>query len=64
MDIRGHGQSEAPLDAESYTTGALWADDVKNVIEALKLDRPVFVGWSYAGLIRRSGVVTSPMIVT
>lgn len=29
IDIRGHGQSEAPLDAESYTTGALWADDVK-----------------------------------
>lgn len=51
MDIRGHGQSEAPLDAESYTTGGLWADDVKNVIEALKLDRPVLVGWSYAGLI-------------
>ena len=51
MDIRGHGQSEAPLDAESYTTGALWADDVKNVIEALKLDRPVLVGWSYAGFI-------------
>ena len=51
MDIRGHGQSEAPLDVESYTTGALWADDVKNVIEALKLDRPVLVGWSYAGFI-------------
>ncbi len=51
MDIRGHGQSEAPSDAESYTTGALWADDVKNVIEALKLDRLVLVGWSYAGFI-------------
>lgn len=51
MDIRGHGRSEAPLDAESYTTGTSWADDIKNVIEALKLDRPVLVGWSYAGLI-------------
>lgn len=51
IDIRGHGQSEAPFGSESYTSGALWADDVKNVIEALKLDRPVLVGWSYAGLI-------------
>jgi non-heme chloroperoxidase len=51
MDIRGHGQSEAPLDVESYTTGDLWADDIKNVIEALKLERSVLVGWSYAGLI-------------
>jgi len=51
LDIRGHGQSEAPLDEEAYTTGALWADDVKNVIEALELERPVLVGWSYGGLI-------------
>lgn len=51
MDIRGHGQSEAPLSAESYTNGALWADDVKNVIDSLKLDAPVLVGWSYAGFI-------------
>lgn len=51
MDIRGHGQSEAPLAAENYATGDLWADDIKNVIEVLRLDRPVLVGWSYAGLI-------------
>jgi pimeloyl-ACP methyl ester carboxylesterase len=51
IDIRGHGQSEAPLDVENYTTGALWADDIKNVIETLKLESPVLVGWSYAGLI-------------
>jgi len=51
MDIRGHGQSEAPLDVESYATGALWADDVRNVIAALEIDRPVLVGWSYGGYI-------------
>lgn len=51
MDIRGHGQSEAPLDPPSYTNGALWADDVARVIEDLKLTRPVLVGWSYGGLI-------------
>lgn len=51
MDIRGHGQSEAPLDSENYTNGALWADDVRNVIEALELAKPILVGWSYAGFI-------------
>lgn len=51
MDIRGHGQSDAPLDTSSYTTGALWADDVGKVTEALDLDRPVLVGWSYGGSI-------------
>lgn len=51
MDIRGHGQSEAPLDKENYINGVLWADDVNNVIEALELDRPVLVGWSYGGFI-------------
>lgn len=51
MDIRGHGQSEAPLDAESYTTSALWADDVKNVIEALEVECPILVSWSYGGFI-------------
>jgi len=51
MDLRGHGQSEAPLEAGHYTNGALWADDVRAVIEALGLDRPVLVGWSYGGFI-------------
>jgi pimeloyl-ACP methyl ester carboxylesterase len=51
IDIRGHGQSDAPLAAENYTTGALWADDVNNVIEALNLEKPILVGWSYGGLI-------------
>lgn len=51
MDIRGHGQSDAPLDPENYTNGDLWADDVNNVIEALKLVKPILVGWSYGGFI-------------
>lgn len=51
LDLRGHGQSEAPLSPESYTTGALWADDVAAVIAALHLRRPVLVGWSYGGLV-------------
>jgi pimeloyl-ACP methyl ester carboxylesterase len=49
MDVRGHGRSEKPRDA--YADPELWADDVRGVIEALELDRPVLVGWSYGGLI-------------
>jgi non-heme chloroperoxidase len=60
LDLRGHGQSEAPLSAEAYTNGALWADDIKNLIAALDLQRPILVGWSYGGFIigdylRRNG---------
>jgi pimeloyl-ACP methyl ester carboxylesterase len=50
-DLRGHGMSEAPLEPEPYTNGALWADDVAAIIEQLRLDRPVLVGWSYGGFI-------------
>jgi non-heme chloroperoxidase len=51
MDIRGHGQSDAPLEAASYTTGALWADDIASVITSLGLAAPLLVGWSYGALI-------------
>ena len=46
-DLRGHGMSEAPLEPEHYTDGKLWADDVAAIIDELRLDRPVLVGWSY-----------------
>jgi non-heme chloroperoxidase len=50
-DLRGHGMSEAPLEPEHYTDGALWADDLAAIIEQLGLERPVLVGWSYGGFI-------------
>jgi non-heme chloroperoxidase len=50
-DLRGHGMSEAPLEPEHYTDGRLWADDVAAIIQQLRLDRPVLVGWSYGGPI-------------
>src|SRR5512132_1403089 len=50
-DLRGHGMSQAPLEPEHYTNGQLWADDVAAIIEQLRLDRPVLVGWSYGGFI-------------
>ena len=51
LDLRGHGQSEAPLTSEHYTNGALWADDIKNIIDALRLNAPLLVGWSYGGFV-------------
>jgi len=51
MDLRGHGQSEAPLDPGNYTSGSLWADDISATIKALGLGSPTLVGWSYGGLI-------------
>jgi pimeloyl-ACP methyl ester carboxylesterase len=50
-DLRGHGMSAAPLGPEHYTDAALWADDVAAIIDQLRLDRPVLVGWSYGGFI-------------
>jgi non-heme chloroperoxidase len=50
-DLRGHGMSEAPLEPEHYTDGALWADDVAAIIDALGLDRTVLVGWSYGSFV-------------
>ena len=50
-DLRGHGMSAAPTDPESYTNSQLWADDVRAVIDALRLHRPVVAGWSYGGLV-------------
>ena len=50
-DLRGHGMSEAPLEPEHYADGAVWADDLAAVIEQLRLDRPVLVGWSYGGFV-------------
>jgi non-heme chloroperoxidase len=50
-DLRGHGMSEAPLEPEHYADGQLWADDLAAIIEQLRLDRPVLVGWSYGGFV-------------
>ena len=46
-DLRGHGNSDKPLEREKYKKSKGWADDVKAVMETAKLKRPVLVGWSY-----------------
>ncbi len=50
-DIRGHGGSDKPLGAEYYRDYKRWAGEMKSVMEAAKLKKPVLVGWSYGGRI-------------
>lgn len=49
LDLRGHGNSGKPWDAEAYLDSKPWADDIAAVIEATGLERPVIVAWSYGG---------------
>ena len=35
MDLRGHGMSDAPLQAEQYVDGDRWADDIEAIIREL-----------------------------
>src|SRR6516225_4678094 len=51
LDLRGHGMSDAPAEIDQYTDGDKWADDIAAVIDELVLERPILVGWSYAGYI-------------
>jgi non-heme chloroperoxidase len=51
FDLRGHGMSEKPLEAEHYVDARLWAEDLNAVIEQLGLNRPVLVAWSYGGFV-------------
>ena len=50
-DLRGHGMSDAPLAPEHYTVGKLWADDLAAIMDQLRLDRTVLVGWSYGPFV-------------
>ncbi|WP_338664308.1 alpha/beta hydrolase [Pararoseomonas sp. SCSIO 73927] len=51
IDLRGHGMSAKPEGDAFYKPGQVWADDVRSVIAGLGLQRPVLVGWSYAGRV-------------
>lgn len=50
-DLRGHGLSEKPDDAESYKDGRRWADDLAAVLTASDAREPVVVGWSLGGVV-------------
>jgi non-heme chloroperoxidase len=50
-DLRGHGLSGKPTDAEAYRDGRRWADDLAAVIESAHASHPVLVGWSLGGAV-------------
>lgn len=50
-DLRGHGLSGKPEDAEAYRDGRRYADDLAAVIKATSARRPVLVGWSLGGVV-------------
>lgn len=50
-DIRGHGNSDKPLDPLYYRDHKRWADELKAVMEGAKLKKPTLVGWSYGARI-------------
>lgn len=50
-DLRGHGLSDKPTEASSYTDGRRWAGELDAVIQALDIRKPVLVGWSLGGAV-------------
>jgi non-heme chloroperoxidase len=50
-DLRGHGASDKPTEPVYYRDPNRWGGEVGAVIDALSLDRPLLVAWSYAGRI-------------
>jgi non-heme chloroperoxidase len=57
-DLRGHGNSDKPLDPARYRDSKAWGDEVQAVMDAAGLKRPVLVGWSYAGRVISDYVAT------
>jgi non-heme chloroperoxidase len=51
LDLRGHGQSDAPQVAEMYNDTAMWAADINAIITALDLNKPILVGWSFGSRV-------------
>jgi non-heme chloroperoxidase len=57
-DLRGHGNSDKPLDPARYRDSKAWGDEVQAVIDTAGLKHPVLVGWSYAGRVISDYVAT------
>ncbi|SOE67050.1 Pimeloyl-ACP methyl ester carboxylesterase [Burkholderia sp. D7] len=50
-DLRGHGLSGKPTDAQAYRDGRRWADDLATIIESSHASHAVLVGWSLGGAV-------------
>lgn len=51
FDMRGHGMSDKPDQAEAYRDGRRWADDLSAVIAGSGAQQPVLVGWSLGAAV-------------
>ena len=51
FDLRGHGQSEAPANAQEYVNSSVWAEDLNALITELKIEDLTLVGWSIGSLV-------------
>lgn len=51
FDLRGHGWSDKPHDADAYRDAKRWADDVAAVLDTVGAGRAALVGWSYGGRV-------------
>lgn len=51
FDLRGHGMSDKPGNADYYREGERWADDVATIIDSLDVDNTVLVASSMGGRI-------------
>lgn len=50
-DFRGHGGSDKPFDANLYNDSVKFAEELKAVMDAVGLKRPILVGWSFGARI-------------
>ena len=50
-DMRGHGLSGKPDNADAYHDGRRWADDLASVLKATGAKKPILVGWSLGGVV-------------
>ena len=50
-DLRGHGASDKPTEAEAYNNSTPWAGDIAAIIDQMSLDKPLLVGWSMGGYV-------------
>ncbi|MFO1319395.1 MAG: 3-oxoadipate enol-lactonase [Burkholderiales bacterium] len=57
FDTRGHGQSDAP--AGAYTLDQL-SDDLQGLLDALRIERPHFMGLSMGGMIGMTHALRHP----
>ena len=51
LDLRGHGDSDKPSEQEAYTQEDRLGQDLHAVLEALAVERPTLVAWSYGGVV-------------